>query len=111
MSPIFFTVDHNMPLMIVPNVEVHLNGHTVLTYTYDVFLNKNEQNALQGNTLNDVIKDKANNAGYLGFITFERKDNNYKYSGDGAVQLSRAIIEEIIEKIKLYRQNPGSWPL
>ena len=110
MSPIFFTVNHNIPLMIIPDVKVHLDGHAVLTHDYNIFLDENNKSLTPENDAKDIIKDKMNNPGYYGFITFERKDNNYRYSADGAVQLSRGVIEEIIEKIKQYRQNQGSWP-
>jgi len=109
MSPIYFTVDGNLPLMIIPNVKVHLDGHTVLTYTYDIYFNENGQTPRPSPQNTRAIKDKADFPDYCGCITFER-DNHFKYSADGAMQLSRGVIEEIIEKIQRYRQDTALWP-
>jgi hypothetical protein len=37
MQPIYFEVDHNLPLMVVPESDAHMDGHPVLTYNYAIF--------------------------------------------------------------------------
>ncbi|HEY0243955.1 MAG TPA: hypothetical protein VGC01_00195, partial [Mucilaginibacter sp.] len=70
-SPIFFTLDNNLPIMVIPNVKVHMDGHTVLTYTYNIFFDstKNDPSRVINNEYS--VKDKLDDPDYYGFITFE----------------------------------------
>ena len=64
MSPIFFTVDRSLPLMVIPNVKSHLDGHSVLTYTYDVFFNDAENDPTRVVNNEMVLKDKLDDPNY-----------------------------------------------
>jgi hypothetical protein len=36
MTPLFLKLNNGTPLMIIPDTEAHLDGHTILTYTYSI---------------------------------------------------------------------------
>jgi len=44
MTPLFFTLDSKLPLMVIPDTEAHQNGHTILTFTYSIFLDTGSGN-------------------------------------------------------------------
>jgi hypothetical protein len=46
MTPIFFILDSSLPLMVIPDTQAHLNGHTILTFTYSIFLDTGTGNPL-----------------------------------------------------------------
>jgi len=39
MKTLFIKLDAGLPLMVVPDTTAHLDGHTILTYTYSIFRN------------------------------------------------------------------------
>ena len=108
-TPIFFTVDSNLPIMVIPNVKVHMDGHTILTHTYNIFFDSTKHDPAKVINNDNVIKDKLHDPDYFGFITFEDPDRLFSYTPEGPRQLTRSELEEIIENIKHYRDNPTLW--
>jgi len=109
MKPIYITVGNNLPLMIIPDSQAHLDGHTIITYTYSVY------NDSQRGT-NDIYQqetelhlEKHGNPNYMGYITFDAPDRVFTYTDDGHKPLTRDEVEEVIEKITYYRETPKLW--
>ncbi|MBK0380794.1 hypothetical protein [Mucilaginibacter segetis] len=110
MSPIFFTVGTELPVMIIPNTDAHVDGHPVLTYTYNIYRDFGFENA---DTVNykkeELLLDKKHSPNYLGYITFEDPGKLFTYTADGTEELSADDVQEIIENITHYRDHPGLW--
>ncbi len=110
MSAIFFSISEQLPLMIIPDTLFHSNGHEVITYTYSVF-----KDVTNGDANAEVTKSselhlqKHDDPNYMGYITFEDPGRLFSYTADGAIRLELAQVEEIIEHISHYRDNPNMW--
>jgi hypothetical protein len=109
MTPIYFTVDRDLPIMVIPNVKVHMDGHTVLAYTYHIFYDSVSDNPASVVNNTTMISNKLSNPDYFGFITFEDPDRLFSFTPEGNRELTRTELEEIIEQIKHYRDNPSLW--
>ena len=108
MKPIFFTVDNSLPLKIIPDTQAHLDGHTVIAYNYNVFFDstKNDPSAALAKELHT---DKMTDPDYYGYITFEKPGHIFSYTPGDQLTLTRNEIEEIIERLNHYRNNPELW--
>ncbi|MGY4539210.1 hypothetical protein ACVW0P_003644 [Mucilaginibacter sp. UYNi724] len=110
MIPIFFTVGDNRPVKIIPNTQAQVDGHPVLTYTYNVYRSEggfdNEEEIRQES---ELLLETKTDPNYLGYITFEEPGKLFTYTSGGHDELSSAEIEEIIENITHYRDHPGLW--
>ena len=111
MTPIFFTVGNNRPVKVIPNTQAQVDGHPVLTYTYNVYSKAETddlENALQES---ELLLEKKLDPSYLGYITFEDPGKMFTYTADGQEELTSSEVEEIIENISHYRDHPGMWSL
>ncbi|MFA6086453.1 hypothetical protein [Mucilaginibacter sp.] len=112
MTPIFFTVGHGKSVKIIPNTQAQVNGHPVLTYTYNIYKNGGLDNkATLRRQESELLLEHKLDPNYLGYITFEDPGKVFTYTADGHDVLSATEIEEIIENISHYRDHPGLWPL
>jgi hypothetical protein len=112
MQPFYFEVDNHMPLMIIPESDAHANGHPVLSYTYAIYKDTQGSKAPRfKNTDSLLTPDKKNDPNYLGTLTFEQPGRVFSYEADGRDQLPSGVIEEVIEQITHYRENPSIWLL
>ncbi|OCX50780.1 hypothetical protein BEL04_18780 [Mucilaginibacter sp. PPCGB 2223] len=103
MKPLYFSVDNNKPLMVVPETKVELDGHPVISVNYHIY--KKHQYDY------DAEPVKKDNPDYMGYITFEIPDKVFSYTADGYQELSSDEVREAIEKITYYRENPELWNL
>ncbi len=91
----------------MPDITSHMDGHPVLSYVYNVFLNTNKSNA-------ELIYEEANipsrddDPDYYGKIIFESPGRLFSYE-EGNRKLTRAEVEEVIECISHVRDNPSLW--
>ena len=109
MSPFFFQI-HKLPLMIIPDVQVSLNGHAILTYTYNIYLDADKGNPQQRLKKDLALsQDKLRDPDYFGQITFHKDDEIFKYVCDGENELSAPQAKELIDKISQVRNNPDLW--
>ena len=108
MAPIFFTLNNGLKVMILPNTKVHLDGHTVITRVYSIFLD-NAENRSETFNRNITKNDWAGHPDYFGSITFEDSQHLFSYAPDGSRDLTRDELDGIIENIKHYRDNPYLW--
>ena len=110
MSPIFFKINPGLEVMIIPDTQAHANGHQIITYTYSVF--KDDSGAdptIEQTKSSELHLTKHKDPNYMGFITFEDPGKLFTYTADGKLELSSSQVEEIIEHISHYRDNPGMW--
>lgn len=112
MTPICFIVGNERPVKIIPNTQAHVNGHPVLTYTYNIYSDGEPDDEPTGQRReSELLLEKKLDPNYLGFITFEEPGRLFTYTADGHDELTSAEVEEIIENITHYRDNPGMWAL
>jgi hypothetical protein len=110
MSPLFFTLGNRLDLMIIPDTEAHLDGHTILTHTYSIFKDVANGNPNQSkNKENFLHLDRIKDPDYLGYITFEKPGHLFSYTHNGVHQLNRDEVEELIEHLTNIRDNPSTW--
>lgn len=110
MSAIFFTISPSLQVMVIPDTLAQHNGHQVITYTYSVFKDSSGGNpAFEGTKSSELHLTKHHDANYMGFITFEDPGKLFTYTADGNLELTGDQVEEIIENISHYRDNPGMW--
>ena len=110
MKPIFLTVMDELPLMIIPDSQAHMDGHPVLTYTYSIYRDKRKED---NNAMIDVeallSPEKKNDPAYMGYITLQQPGKLFTYTKDGKDTLTNDEVEEIIEQISEYRDSPQMW--
>lgn len=46
MKALYFTVAQDLQLMVIPDTQAHLNGHTIITRTYSIFRDNGAGNPL-----------------------------------------------------------------
>ena len=107
MKPIYIKVNKNKPLMVIPDADGHMDGHPVLTYTYALYdYNGNDPSPDMDTLLSPDRKDRPD---YMGTLTFEQPGKLFSYAADGQQKLSSGELEEAIEQITHYRENPNLW--
>lgn len=109
MQPIFFTVGTDLPVMIIPDSQAHINGHPVLTYTYSIYRNNKKHN--ERSIERNLHLTKNTDPDYMGYITFEQPGKLFTYTADGRQELNSDEVQEIIEMISHHRDTPGMWTL
>ena len=112
MKPIFFKVGDELSVMVIPNTDGHVDGHPVLTYTYNVYRDQGfEDAAMIIQKEKELLLDKKTSTNYMGFITFEDPGRLFTYTADGMEELSSEEVQEVIENISHYRDHPGMWQI
>ncbi|WP_374948665.1 hypothetical protein [Mucilaginibacter sp.] len=109
MTPIYFTVGNDRAVKVIPNTQAQVDGHPVLTYTYNIYTDGDfgDENNLRQET--ELLLEAKLDPNYLGFITFEDPGKVFTYTADGQSELSSIEVEEVIENISHYRDHPGMW--
>jgi hypothetical protein len=110
MRTLYFTLENSLKIMVIPDTQAHLNGHTIITHTYSIFKDNGAGNPLLARTKEstlhlEVIKDPD----YFGFITFEKPGAIFLYTADGQQELSSNEVTELIEHLSNIRDNPSLW--
>ena len=110
MKPLYFTLSNNKKLMVIPDTQAHLDGHTILTYTYSVFTDVGAGNPLVARSKESTLHlEEINDPNYFGFITFERPGQLFSYTADGRHELNAEEVNELIEHLSDVRDNPSLW--
>ena len=109
MIPLYFK-QRSLSLIIFPDTQAHLNGHTIITHAYSIY------NYTSGIDPARVIRRKStptlvnnDNPDYFGQITFELPDRVFTYSAGTFCSLDTDQIEQVIEFISDFRNNPTLW--
>ncbi|WP_342647478.1 hypothetical protein [Mucilaginibacter sp. CSA2-8R] len=109
MSALFFHID-DLSLMVIPDTQAHLNGHAVITYTYSIFKDTGlKTTGLEKSKSGELHLVKHNDPDYMGYITFEDPGKLFTYTADGNEDLTADQVEQVIENISHYRDNPDLW--
>ncbi|MCC8426720.1 hypothetical protein [Mucilaginibacter sp. UR6-11] len=108
MAAFYFNISSELPLMVVPETRVSMDGHPILTHSYSLYRNTNGDNA--DAVLSPDDQQRQSNPNYLGSITFEIPGRVFNYIADGQASLSRDELEQAIEQISHYRDHPDLWP-
>lgn len=112
MKPIFFTVGESLKVMIIPNTVAHLDGHEIITRTYNVYRNKGVEDAGSiDKKESELLLTEKSSPDYMGLITFESPGKLFTYSADGGQPLTRANVQQVIDNITHYRNDPGLWEI
>jgi hypothetical protein len=110
MHPIYYTIGAQLPLMIIPDTQAHLNGHTIITRTYDIFKHLPDAEKVQQHE--SILKvDNSTDPNYMGRLIFDIPGKLYNYEADGNIDLTADEVEELIEHLNHYRDNPSIWPM
>ncbi len=86
-----------------------MDGHPVLTYSYNIFYNSKHRAPKQAPDDPAILQDKLSNPDYYGCLAFEDPERLFSFTPDGMRQLTRHELEEIVERVKHYRDNPHLW--
>ena len=110
MKTLFIKLDNGLPLMVIPDTTAHLNGHTILTFTYSIFRDIGAGNPLLGRSKESTLHlERIDDPEYFGFITFEHPGKLFTYTADGKLELDSRQVQELIEHLSDIRDNPASW--
>ncbi|MBB5395868.1 hypothetical protein [Mucilaginibacter sp. AK015] len=111
MIPIYFTVGNDRPVKVIPNTQARVNGHQVITYTYNIYNDGGDDVEEEDRQESELLLEKKLDPNYLGYITFEEPGKLFTYTADGRDELTTEEIQEIIESVSHYRDHPGLWNL
>ena len=110
MTPLFFTLGNRKSLMIIPDTLAHLNGHTILTHTYNIYLDNGLNEPAQSRSKESALHLQTHaDPNYYGFITIENPGNIFTYASDGGNELGADEVQELVEDIRHIRDNPNLW--
>ncbi len=99
-----------MAIKIVSEPRIYLDGHPILTYNYNIFLDTGPLvEEEQGDVKSDAGQDTFLDRNYLGTITFEKPGQLFTYASGGNRSLDAAQVEEIVEYLSHIRDNPALW--
>lgn len=110
MKILHFTLTNNLKVLVIPDTQAHLDGHTILTYTYSVFLDIDAGNPLIARSKESSLHlEQINDPNYYGYITFEKPGTLFTYTADGQKELNSNEVTELIEHLSDVRDNPALW--
>ncbi|WP_299512074.1 hypothetical protein [Mucilaginibacter sp.] len=109
MAAFYFKIGNKLSIIAIPEMRVYMDGHPILTYSYSLY-----KNTAAEYPPSDILKEEQHlkkqlDPNYLGFITFEIPGKLYNYVADGRQSLSKEEIEQAVEQIVHYRDNPALW--
>ncbi|NCD68328.1 hypothetical protein [Mucilaginibacter agri] len=111
MATLCVTLKSNLRLLIIPDTEAHLDGHTIITHTYSVFNNIDTGNPLLIRSKESTPHlENSKDPDYYGFITFEKPGLLFPYTADVNLELNLEEVTELIEYLNNVRDNPSLWP-
>lgn len=111
MKAMYFNLEDDFPVMVIPDADAHMDGHPVLTYSYALFRFEPGDKKLKTDLDQMLAPDKIKNPNYLGTLYFDQPYKAYTYTSDGLNELTGDQVESLISKINGYRQNPTLWRL
>jgi hypothetical protein len=110
MKALFFTLENDLKVMVIPDTQAHLNGHAIITHTYSVFKDTGMGNPLLARSKESTLHlEHIKDSNYFGFITFEKPGSLFTYTADGQQELDSNEVTELIEHLSNVRDNPALW--
>ena len=99
MHPIHITVGAKRELFVIPNSQAHLDGHTILTHSYNLYQDKASIDAKEITRKEAVFHlEKKKDPNYLGEIIFELPGRIINYVDDGTARLANTILYFTLEQ-------------
>lgn len=98
--------------MIIPDTEGHIDGHPVLTHTYSMYRITDGHPFTRREIDNKKSKlhlAENKDEDYLGYISFDVPGKVFTYIPADYNTLNRTEVEEVIEEITDYRDDPKRW--
>jgi len=110
MKTLCFTLDSHLKVMVIPDTQAHLDGHTIITRTYSVFKDNGNGNPMMARSKESTLHlEDIKDPDYYGFITFEVPGSMFSYTADGQRELNSEEVTELIEHLSDVRDNPPFW--
>jgi hypothetical protein len=110
MQPIYLEIADKQPVMVIPESDGHMDGHPVLTYSYMLYKDDIASKALRNVNTDELLSpERIKNPNYAGRLIFEQPGRLFSYEADGPNHLSPGEVEQIIEELTHYRENPTLW--
>ena len=110
MKTLHFILENGLELMVIPDTQAHLDGHTIITRTYSIFMDIDAGNPLIARSKESTLHlEQIKDPFYYGFITFEKPGSLFTYTADGQIELSSEEVTELIEHLSNIRDNPALW--
>lgn len=110
MKTLYFTLGGHRRIMVIPDTQAHLNGHTIITHTYSLFMDNGSGNPLLSRSKESTLHlERIEDPDYCGFLTFEKPGKLFSYTADGQNELETEDITELIEHLSDVRDNPALW--
>jgi len=101
MKPLFFSLGNRLQLMVIPDSEAHLNGQTIFTKTFSIFLDMALRDPGQSKVKEASLHvERVKDPDYYGYLTIKKPGKVFTYTADGTQQLSADEVEELIEQIQ-----------
>jgi hypothetical protein len=109
MKTLYLTLYTNRNLVILPDSQAHLNGHTVITKSYSIFKDSgvNHPDNIESKR-NEELLEPLNDPDYLGILRFDVPDKLFTYTS-GNTSLETEEVSELIELLSGIRENPAHW--
>jgi hypothetical protein len=110
MKTLYFILGNGLKVMVIPDTQAHLDGHTIITHTYSVFKDIDAGNPLLSRSKESTLHlEHIKDPNYCGFITFELPGSLFTYTADGQQELKSDEVTELIEHLSDVRDNPALW--
>lgn len=108
MIPIYIKVD-SLPLTIVPETNVAMDGHPILTFRYFLFRDVEANGTVSEATKLKNMQMAGTNPNYFGHLTFDQPGQMFTYTSNEKHELATEEVEQVIEQITYYREHPELW--
>jgi hypothetical protein len=110
MKTLYFTLENDLKVMVIPDTQAHLDGHAIITHTYSIFKDSGSGNPLLSRSKESTLHlEHIKDPDYYGFITFEVPGFAFSYTADGQRELGSAEVTELIGHLSDVRDNPLLW--
>lgn len=108
MTPIYIKID-SLPLKIVPDVEMGMDSHPILTYKYFLFRDVEAEESVSEAVKLQNQQLTTSNGNYFGYVTFDQPGKMFTYTSNNKHELDTGEVEQVIEQISYYRDHPELW--
>lgn len=110
MKTLRFKLENNLKVMVIPDTQAHLDGHTIITHTYSLFKDVDAGNPLLFRSKESTLHlEHIKDPNYYGYLTFELPGKLFTYTADGQQELDNDEVTELIEHLSKVRDNPALW--
>jgi hypothetical protein len=109
MKTIFTTAGAGVPYRIIPDIQIHLDGLPILSYSYSIYKGSYDAEHDYSYAEAKLHIEDSNDPDYMGSVTLEEPDNIFSYAPNGNSELAQSEITELIKVIEHYHEHPLIW--